>query len=413
MERLRELRKDLDRLDAGHLRRRRRVVRGRSGATLQLADEGGERSLVGFCSNDYLGLATDPAVVAALREGASRHGAGSGASALICGHHQAHEALEARFAELLAPHIPGCRALLFGTGYLANLATLGSLADRETDAFCEALNHASLIDGVQLAHARRRVYAHADVADLERQLRASTARRKLIVTDAVFSMDGDLAPLPQLLERAREHEALLMVDDAHGFGVLGERGLGSLAHFGLRDERLVYVGTLGKALGVAGAFVAAHADVIETLVQRARPYIYSTAPPPALAHALACALDIATGARGDALRRRLGEHIERWRRSMAPWSRRLLDSRTAIQPFMIGDNASTMEIAAELGERGFWVPGIRPPTVPAAGARLRITLSAAHATDDVERLAETLDAVLRARGVDGADPAWPVRPASP
>jgi len=388
---LAHLQQRLDRLDGEHLRRRRRVVEAGGAAQLRVALPGGPRELLAFCSNDYLGLAAHPAVAAALAEGARRHGAGSGASALISGHHLAHHQLEERFAALLAARIPRCRALLFGTGYLANTATIAALADRDTAIFSEELNHASLIDGVRLAAAQRHVYPHADLAALEALLESSTAPRKLIVSDAVFSMDGTLAPLPQLLALAQRHGALLMVDDAHGFGVLGPDGTGSLAHFDLRSEHLVYVGTLGKALGVAGAFVAAHENVIEWLIQRARPYVFSTAPPPALAVALQAALDIVTGAAGGALRAALAARIARLRAALdvRPWQ--LLPSTTAIQPIVIGDNARTMEVAAALLEDGIWVAGIRPPTVPEGSARLRVTLCARHSDAQVDRLAAALN----------------------
>jgi 8-amino-7-oxononanoate synthase len=392
---LAHLQSRLDGLAEAHLRRRRRVVETGCATEMRVAGPDGPRSLLAFCSNDYLGLAAHPALARALAEGARVAGTGSGASALISGHHRAHHRLEERFAGLLRAHIPACRALLFGTGYLANTATLAALADRDTAIFSEALNHASLIDGVRLSAAQRHVYPHADLAALAALLRESTAARKLIVTDAVFSMDGDLAPLPQLLALAQEHGALLMVDDAHGFGVLGPRGLGSLAHFGLRSENLVYVGTLGKALGVSGAFVAAHESVVEWLVQRARPYVFSTAPPPALAHALEASLDIATGAEGDGLRAALAENIARLRAALdvQPW--RLLASATAIQPIVIGDNSRTMEVAAALFDDGIWVAGIRPPTVAEGTARLRVTLCAAHTGAQVDRLAGALNARAR------------------
>jgi 8-amino-7-oxononanoate synthase len=392
---LADLQQRLGRLDAGHLRRGRRVVEDGCGTQMRVAGPDGPRTLLAFCSNDYLGLAAHPAIARALAKGAQSVGTGSGASALISGHHRAHHRLEERFATALGAYIPHCRALLFGTGYLANTATIAALADSDTAIFSEELNHASLIDGARLAKAQRHVYPHADLAALAALLQASAAPRKLIVTDAVFSMDGDLAPLPQLLALAQQHGALLMVDDAHGFGVLGPRGLGCLAHFGLQSEHLVYVGTLGKALGVAGAFVAAHESVIEWLVQRARPYVFSTAPPPALAFALEAALDIVTGATGDALRAALAARIARLCAALdvQPW--RLLPSVTAIQPIVIGDNSRTMEVAAALFEDGIWVAGIRPPTVAEGTARLRVTLCAAHSDAQVDRLADALNAKAR------------------
>jgi len=393
MDLLQELHSRLAMLQQQQLLRTRRIVDGPCGPQMTVHSADGPRSMLAFCSNDYLGLAAHPALVAALERGVRQLGVGSGASHLISGHHLAHHRLEERLAELQSPHIPGCRALFFGTGYLANIAVLASLADRETEIFSEELNHASLIDGIRMASARRQVYPHADLAALAAMLRASTARHKMIVTDAVFSMDGDLAPLPPLLDLARQHGAWLMVDDAHGFGVLGERGRGSLAHHGLCSEHLVYVGTLGKALGVAGAFVAAHATVIEWLVQRARPYVFSTASPPALAVALEAALDITTGAQGERLRAVLSERIAHWRAHLAvgPW--RLLPSITAIQPILIGDNAATMAAARALQDQGLWVAGIRPPTVPRGTSRLRVTLSAAHTPAQIDRLVAALHAL--------------------
>lgn len=398
MEALDDLRSRLRRLEEQHLLRRRRALQGAPGVGMRVRDAEGARDLLAFCSNDYLGLATNPAVAEALAESARRLGAGAGASHLISGHHQAHEALELRLAELQRPHIPDCRALLFGTGYLANLALLSTLADRDAQVFSEQLNHASLIDGVRLSGAARRIYPHGDLGALEALLRESPPGRKLIVTDAVFSMDGDLAPLPQLLELAQRYDAWLLVDDAHGFGVLGARGAGSLSHHGLRSEHLIYMGTLGKAVGVAGAFVAAHETVIEYLVQRGRPYVFSTASPPALAVALAAALDIVTGASGERLRAALAGNIARLRAGLdvAPW--RLLPSATAIQPIVIGTNESTMSAASALQQEGLWVPGIRPPTVPEGTSRLRVTLSAAHSAEHVERLIGALNALAeRAR----------------
>lgn len=377
-----------------HLHRTRRIVEEAAGVRLQVA--GRPTPLLAFCSNDYLGLAAEPAVAAALAEGARRYGAGSGASALISGHHRAHARLEERFAALLAPYIPDARALLFGTGYLANLGTIAALADDETEVFSEALNHASLIDGIRLSRAPHQIYPHADTAALGAQLAASRFRRKLIVTDAVFSMDGALAPLPRLLELAQLHDAWLLVDDAHGFGLLGEHGCGSLSHHALRSERIVYVGTLGKALGVAGAFVAAHASVVDWLVQRARPYVFSTAPPPALAMALETALDLALGAAGDTRRARLAGHIARWRTRLAPAPWQLLPSSTPIQPVVIGDNARAMAAAAALLELGYWVAGIRPPTVPDGTARLRVALSALHQEADIDALAGAVNALAAA-----------------
>ena len=370
---------------AAGLERNRRAIASPQGSRVTVDG----RELVAFASNDYLGLANDPAVVAAARDAASRWGVGAGASHLICGHFAPHEALEAELAGFVAP-CTGARALSFSSGYLANLAILSSLAGRKDAIFADRLNHACLNDGALLARAEFIRYRHGDAAALQRLLEASRAPRKIIATDAVFSMDGDLAPLPRLLELADAHDAWLVVDDAHGFGVLGQ-GRGSLAHFGLASERIIYMGTLGKAAGVAGAFLAAHPSVIETLLQTARSYIYTTAAPPLLAAALRVALAII---RDDAGRRaHLTRLIAQFRQGARdlPW--RLLPSATAIQPLVVGDARTVMDVADALREHGFWVPAIRPPTIPEGTARLRVSLSAAHTTDDVVALLAALHAI--------------------
>ena len=392
MDLIANLDRQLRELDEQSLTRRRRVVD--TPCAPRMVVEG--RPLLAFCSNDYLGLAAHPALVAALREGAELYGAGSGASHLISGHSRAHELLEDRLAEFASPHLENARALTFCTGYMANLAILTALgADAGTEIFSEKLNHASLIDGARLARAQVRRYPHANLVALEAMLVASTAASKMVVTDSVFSMDGDIAPLPQLLALCELHGAWLVVDDAHGFGTLGEHGRGALEHFNLRSPNLVYMGTLGKAAGVGGAFVAAHASVIELMIQRARPYIYTTAAPPALAHALLASLDIIGGAEGAARRAHLnaliaqfqqGLRLERWQHPA---------SATAIQPIIIGDNAEALRVGAGLYGQGLWVPAIRPPTVPVGTARLRVTLSAAHTHEDVAQLVAALNLLER------------------
>ncbi len=371
------------RRDAG-LARSRRTVEAVRGPYLRV----GGHEVLAFASNDYLGLAQEPAVVAALQQGAARYGAGATASHLICGHQLPHALLEEALAAFVAPCV-GAKALLFSTGYLANLAILTALAGREDAIFGDRLNHACLNDGALLARAEFVRYAHVDVAMLARQLAESKARRKLIATDAVFSMDGDLAPLPALLALARAHDAWLVVDDAHGFGVQGE-GRGTLAHFGLADERIICMGTLGKAAGVAGAFVAAHPAVIETLVETARPYVYTTAQPAALACALSASL--AAIRDGGARRAHLSALIARFRAGAGrlPWA--LMPSSTAIQPLVVGEADAAVALADELWRDGIWVPAIRPPTVPRGTARLRISLSAAHTEVDVDRLLAALAA---------------------
>src|SRR5512139_2166171 len=316
------------------------------------------RDVLAFASNDYLGLANDPAVVAAARDGALRWGAGAGASHLVCGHLTPHSHAEAALAGFVRP-CAGAQGLLFSTGYHANLAIVTALAGRGDAVFLDRLDHACLYDGAFLSRAEVVRYPHGDLAALGERLAASTAARKLIATDAVFSMDGDVAPLPALVDLARAHDAWLVVDDAHGFGVLGD-GRGSVAHFGLADERIVYMGTLGKAAGVAGAFVAAHPAVIATLAETARTYVFTTAAPPLLAEALRASLAVI---RGDAARHaHLAALIERFRRGMAPLPWRLLPSATPIQPLVVGDNAAAVALSQALWQRGFWVPAIRPPT---------------------------------------------------
>ena len=354
------------------------------------------REMTAFCSNDYLGLASHPAILDALREGATLYGAGSGASHLISGHSKAHALIEERLAEFVSPHLESARALYFCTGFMANLAVLTTLgSDAGAQIFSESLNHASLIDGARLARAQVSVYPHADLAALAAQLQASTAPTKIVVTDSVFSMDGDIAPLPQMLALCEQHGAWLVVDDAHGFGVLGENGRGALEHFDMRSPNLVYVGTLGKAAGVGGAFIAAHESVIELMVQRARPYIFTTAPAPALAHALLASVDIIAGSEGRQRRAHLQSLIRQVRDSLRLRSWQHIESPTAIQPVVIGANDATMRAGAQLYEQGLWVASIRPPTVPADTARLRITLSAAHQAADVARLCDAVNQLER------------------
>lgn len=376
-----QLQADLADLDTRALRRSRRSLDTPCGPHVRVDG----RELLAFCSNDYLGLAADPQLVQALQDGARRWGAGSGASHLVSGHYAVHDALEARLAAFV-----GCeRALYFSTGYMANAGLLPALVGRGDAVFADRLNHASLIDGALLTRADVHRYAHVDLAALERMLANSDAKRKLIVTDSVFSMDGDVAPLAGLLELAERFDAWLVVDDAHGFGVLGPQGRGTVAEAALASWRLLYMGTLGKAAGVAGAFVAGHADVIEWLVQRARTYIFTTGAPPAVAQALLKSVDLIEA--GEARRSHLNELIAQLQGELRLRRWQVLPSRTPIQPVVIGDNAEAVAVARALWDSGLWVPAIRPPTVPAGSARLRITLSAAHTRQDVTRLARALN----------------------
>ena len=382
-----ELEARLKRRRTDGLERKRRIVGAPQSARVRV--EG--RELVAFASNDYLGLAADGALIERACEGAARWGIGAGASHLVCGHLEVHEALERELAAFVAP-CPGARALAFSSGYLANLAILSALAGRDDAVFADKLNHACLNDGALLSRAKLVRYGHADVASLEARLSGTTARRKIIATDAVFSMEGDIAPLSRILALAEAHDALLVVDDAHGFGVLGN-GRGSLAEFGLGSERLVYMGTLGKAAGVAGAFVAAHPAIIETLIQTARPYVYTTAAPPMLAEATRAALQLIRD--GDERRAHLCALIERFRQGAQALSLRMLQSRTPIQPLIVGDASAAVALSEALWMRGLWVPAIRPPTVPEGSARLRISLSASHTLDEVELLLDALGAESR------------------
>ncbi|GAB5098378.1 8-amino-7-oxononanoate synthase [Caballeronia sp. HLA56] len=375
-------------IDARGLRRRRRTID--SACSAHMTVDG--RAMIGFASNDYLGLAAHEALREALAEGASLYGAGSGGSHLLGGHSRAHAQLEDDLAAFSGGFVDNPRALYFSTGYMANLAVLSTLAGRGTMVFSDALNHASLIDGVRLSRAQVQIYPHADMEALDAMLDASQAdaTTKLIVTDTVFSMDGDIAPLQSLVELAEKYGAWLVVDDAHGFGVLGPQGRGALAQFALRSPHLVYVGTLGKAAGVSGAFVAASETVIEWLVQRARPYIFTTASPPAVAHAVSASIGLIGSEDGDARRKHLASLIETTRGMLKRTRWLPVESKTAVQPLVIGGNDETLALAAALDKRGLWVPAIRPPTVPAGTSRLRISLSAAHGDDDLARLDEAL-----------------------
>ncbi len=377
----------LERLSA-QLEELRRAGLMRSRLTLESAQgpririDGQEH--VAFCSNDYLGLAADARIVAAVVKAVQRYGVGSGASHLVTGHSVAHDRLETALAEFVRTP----RALLFSTGYLANIGVVTALAGREDAVFSDALNHASLIDGIRLSHAQVVRFAHCDVNALGRALEQSQARSRFVVTEGVFSMDGDIAPLPAILELCERSEAWLLVDDAHGFGVLGAEGRGVLEHFGMASPRIIYVGTLGKAAGVSGAFVAGAATMVETVLQRARSYIYTTASPPFLAAAVEASLTIIREETWR--RRRLSALIDLLKRGLRGSRARLSPSETPIQPLIIGGNADAVRASQALRERGIIVPAIRPPTVPEGTARLRISLSSAHDEADVEGLVVAL-----------------------
>jgi len=378
----RELREELDARAAEGLLRKRRIIDGKQQPALRADGE----VLLSFCSNDYLGLASHPALIAAVQQAAAEAGVGSGASHLITGHHRLHHAIE----EALAQFVGLPRALFFSTGYMANLGVISALVGRGDAIFADRLNHASLNDAAVLSRADLHRYPHNDLAALEKQLAQSTARRKLVVADAVFSMDGDIAPVPQLLALCERYDAWLMLDDAHGFGVLGAHGKGVLEHFGVHSPRIIYMATLGKAAGVSGAFVAGEPELVEYLIQRARTYIYATAMPPVLAAALLAALPIIE--KDSSRREQLKKLIATLRGNLKPKQWRLDESVTPIQPLIIGSNEDALRVSEHLREHGILVPAIRPPTVPQGTARLRITLSAAHTVEDVMRLVDALHA---------------------
>jgi 8-amino-7-oxononanoate synthase len=372
--------------------RRRRTVEARAPGGVRVTVAG--RECLSFCSNDYLGLADHPRIVAAFCEAARRWGVGSGASHLVSGHDAEHHALE----EELARFVARPRALLFSTGYMANLAVASVLVGRGDHVLEDRLNHASLLDAGLASGARFSRYAHGDVTVLRAKLsRIGAIGRSLVMTDGVFSMDGDIAPLRDIAAACRETEAQLLVDDAHGFGVLGATGAGAVEEAALGiDDVPVLMCTLGKAVGTFGAFVAGSPVLIESLLQRARTYIYTTALPPAVAAATRESLRVMSD---EPWRRiRVLEHAARFRAGLADLGLQSLPSRTPIQPMLVGEEANAVAASNALFELGFWVPAIRPPTVPVGTSRLRFTFSAAHTSAQVEQLLAALQA-LRATGV--------------
>ena len=368
-----------ERAAQGLLRQRRTVA---SPQSPHLVVDG--KPCLSFCSNDYLGLAYHPRLIAAFQQGAQQWGVGAGAAHLVSGHFEAHDQLEKQ----LAAFVGKPAALLFSTGYMANLGVVQALMGKGDTVFADKLNHASLNDAMLLSRASVKRYRHNDIAQLSTLLAQTEKGRKLICTDAVFSMDGDRANLPELLALCEAHDAWLLADDAHGFGVVGAQGRGSLSHFGLDSPRIIYMATLGKAAGVFGAFVAAEQLVIDALVNSARSYVYTTATPPALSVALLESVRLIE--QGDAMRAHLQSLIAQLRAGLQglPWA--LMPSDTAIQPLLIGENKAALDLSMALRGRGIWVAAIRPPTVPTGTARLRITLSAAHSVADVHRLVEVL-----------------------
>ena len=376
-----DLDRALEQRRAEGLYRSRRVTEGAQGPELVIDG----RRMLAFCSNDYLGLAADPRLAEAMNRGVARYGVGSGAAHLISGHSKAHHALEEELAEFTGRE----RALLFSTGYMANLGVISALLGRGDSVFEDRLNHASLIDGGLLSRARFRRYPHSDVEALAGQLESVSGGRRLVVSDGVFSMDGDVAPVVELNGICRRHDAWLMVDDAHGIGVLGPQGRGSVAAAGLgQDDVPILMGTLGKALGTSGAFVAGSGILIETLIQQARSYIYTTAMPPAVAEATRASLRIAETE--EWRRERLQGLIVRFRHGARKIGLELMDSESPIQPVLLGESERANRWSEALRREGILVGAIRPPTVPDGSARLRITFSASHSAAQVEALLAVL-----------------------
>lgn len=370
------LQQELDQRKANGLLRQRRLLDSPQAEHIVA----NQQPYLSFCSNDYLGLANHPDLITAMQKAAGDSGVGSGASNLITGHHRYHDELEKQLAKFM--DLPA--ALLFSTGYMANIGVLGALMGRGDAIFADKLNHACLNDGAYFSYADFHRFPHNDVQALEKLLQASKAKHKLIAADAVFSMDGDIAPIPEYLALCEKYDAYLYLDDAHGFGVLGEHGQGSLNHFNIRSPRIIIMATLGKAAGVAGAFVAGEQVVIDYLIQKAKSYVYSTPAPPALSATLSASVKLIE--QGDHLRANLNALITYLKANLKLNKWQLLPSDTAIQPLLIGGNQDALAVSEYLQMQGILVPAIRPPTVPTGTARLRISLSAAHSLDDVKKL---------------------------
>jgi len=384
------LQQELEKRKADGLLRQRRLLDSPQAEHIIAND----KKFLSFCSNDYLGLANHPLLIATMQQATGESGVGSGASNLITGHHRYHDSLEKQLAEFV--EMPA--ALLFSTGYMANIGVLGALAGREDAIFADKLNHACLNEGGYYSLAEFNRFPHNDVVALEKLLKTSKAKRKLIAVDAVFSMDGDIAPLQAYLALCEQYDAYLYVDDAHGFGVLGKHGQGSLNHLQLKSPRIIMMATLGKAAGVAGAFVSGERVVIDYLIQTAKSYVYSTPAPPALSATLAESIKLIKN--GDDLRTHLQHLIATLKKSLNKQDLKLknwhlLPSETAVQPLVVGSNSNALRLSEYLQTQDILVPAIRPPTVPANTARLRISLSAAHTEADVLKLAEAINQVKK------------------
>ncbi len=384
-------------LDSKTLKRVLKTIQGPNDVILKIDG----KDILSFCSNDYLGLSNHPDIKSAIKTGLDHFGIGSGASHLISGHSQAHVDLEKKLASFQAASIPQAKALFLITGYMANLACITALcaSHENTLIYSDELNHASLIDGIRLAgaqsHVEKHIYPHDDLVQLESLLSTKPVANNqntlsLIVTDGVFSMDGDMADVKGLLHLAQKYDALLLIDDAHGFGVLGTKGYGILEENDISSDRIIYMGTLGKAAGISGAFIVAHESITEWIIQKARSYIYTTAAPPALSYGLLTSLNIIDAQDGAKRRVHLNHLITYFKKNITLKRWKVVSSNTPIQPIIIGSNEEALKITEELKKLGLYIPAIRPPTVPVNTARLRITFSAAHSIEQVQYLINSL-----------------------
>lgn len=386
-----QLRAYLQRQQEKHLYRKPRLNESAQQPLMQIDG----RQVLAFCSNDYLGLANHPGIINALQRSADKYGVGSGAAHLVNGHHIEHQRLEEALAEFTGRQ----RALLFSTGYMANLGVINALTEKGDVIFQDRLNHASLIDGGRLSDATMWRYRHNDIADLSRRMAKSEAGNKLVVTDGVFSMDGDCAPLTELATLTQQHQGWLMVDDAHGFGVLGKHGAGLVEQEGLSSDQVpVLMATLGKAVGTAGAFVAGNEDLIEYLIQSARTYIFTTAMPPAVAAATHYSLGVI---QAETWRReQLQSLIQRFKQGATQLGLPMMASDTPIQPLLVGGSDQAMAYSQQLLEQGILVTAIRPPTVPDGEARLRITITAGHSEAQIDQLLHALERLQISKPVE-------------
>ncbi len=384
-----KLRKNLEQHKAEHLYRSRKIIE--TPQSVEPIIDG--KKVLSFCSNDYLGLANHPDVIKSFKQAADKYGVGSGSAHLVSGHSTEHHALEEELADFMGTE----RALLFSTGYMANLGVVSALCDRHCEIYEDKINHASLLDAALLSRAKRIRFPHLDMTKLQQRLTGSgqsneTTDNKFIISDGVFSMDGDLAPLDILVDLANTHRATLMIDDAHGIGVLGKKGRGVIEHFELDNKQIpVLVGTLGKAFGTAGAFVAGSEELIETLIQKSRSYIFTTAMPAAVAAATRKSLQLLEN---DLWRReKLQSLVSQFRKGVADHGLELMDSMTAIQPVIVGSSEQALVLSEKLLEKNILISAIRPPTVPDGSARLRITFSATHTEEQVDKLLSVLNEV--------------------